>query len=163
MYSTELKIKRLSLAAEARIIKAEEVRALGGKWVQRDDSPKLTKIRRRGYPKLERFTNLHEHRMNVVRVQARAAHLAHGYLRGRPCLMMEGGARTKPAIEVVVENLRTFGGAQFHTMEKTKLFRAVEDWIEGSAPIKVAAPAEGAGTLNPVPAGSIPAVASTGR
>lgn len=62
-----LKIKLKSLADEARIIRREEHLRIGG-WLRAE---------------------LHWHRVGVVRRQARATHLAYGFLRGRKRSEME--------------------------------------------------------------------------
>jgi hypothetical protein len=139
MYSTQLKIKRLSLGLEARLIRQEERRM---------------KAKR----KTEELDSLHFHRKGVVRPAARVANLAHAYLMGRPYSTVEDPNRTKsrPCIDwmnhpSICANLRTFGGAQFSQMDKKELFRAVSDWIDGGAPV-------GVGASNPRVAGSTPAV-----
>ena len=64
---TFLKIKGLSLAAEARILKRLE--------------------KSRMHPKLRE--NIHLHRVHQVRSEARSTHLALGFLRGTSYLKME--------------------------------------------------------------------------
>lgn len=61
-----LRVKLKSLAAEARIIRKEEQATHGE---QRD--------------------RLHAHRVGIVRFEARAAHLAYGFIRGRTRDQME--------------------------------------------------------------------------
>ena len=141
MYSTELKIKRLSLGLEARLIRQEE---------------KRMKAKR----KRDQLDRLHVHRKGIVRPAARAAHLAHAYLMGRPYSTVEDPERTKsrPAIfschpslpAGIVENLRTFGGLQFAKMEKQALITAVAQWVDGGAPVGLEA-------SNPRMSGSTPA------
>lgn len=69
-----LKVKVKSLAAEARIIRREEVRAKGGLRAQ-----------------------LHDHRVVVVRQEARIAQLAYGLIRGRTIDQMESTRREELA------------------------------------------------------------------
>ena len=83
--SVYLKIKLKSLAAEARIIRAQE-RKTKGQWNATRES-------------------LYRHRIDVVRKAARETHLAYGYLRGRTYEQMEPEAYTKPdwaAVEKMV-------------------------------------------------------------
>ncbi len=82
---TYLKIKLLSLAAEARIIRREEQRWPGKHHVR---------------------TGLHEHHVPEVRKEARCALLAYGFLRGRPYRRIEpkghrapGWKRTQQLVE----------------------------------------------------------------
>ncbi len=63
-----LRVKIKSLAEEARIIRREEKRA--GKSGQL-------------------YGELRNHRVGVVRREARAAHLAYGFIKGRPYEQME--------------------------------------------------------------------------
>lgn len=138
MYSVELKIKRLSLGLEARLIRQEE---------------KRMKAKRR----LSDLNRLHFHRKGVVRPAARSAHLAHAYLRGRPYATVENPELTRSRPNIgghdawpgILENLRKFGGAQFYKMDKKDLHRAIADWIDGA---QVSAEAS-----NPQAAGSTPA------
>lgn len=176
MYSTQLKIKRLALAAEARIIRHEEHKALGWLPILRDADGRPTSKRRfrkaRFRPKLELFNSLHNHRTDKVRKASRVMHLAHGYLMGQVYASIEN-EQTKlrpnqgehPLLKDIVDEIRKFGPGQFSKMDKLDLARAVDDWIEGkAAPIKI--PVDGgaaaeAGTLNPDLAGSTPVAASS--
>lgn len=116
MYSVELKIKRVSLADEARRIRKEEHRMkLEGKT--------------------DKLNSLHSHRLHTVRVAARSAHLAHTYLRMRRYATVESLAntRTAPPLEGIVKNLQTFGQFDHDKKELTKLVMA---WVdEGAAPV----------------------------
>lgn len=69
-----LKIKIKSLAAEARIIRLEELRRKGG----------------------DVRTSLHHHRVGVVRREARLALLAYGFLRGREYTTIEPAPLSQP-------------------------------------------------------------------
>ena len=86
---TYLKIKIKTLAAEARIIRAEE-----HKW------PGPSTMR----------NNLHHHRVISVRHEARASLLAYGFLRGHTYQRMEKTSHTKPywkRIESIAERFGT--------------------------------------------------------
>ncbi len=108
---TYLKIKLLSLAAEARIIRREEQRWPGEHHVR---------------------TGPHEHRILDVRREARSALLAYGFLRHRAyrtiepkCHRAPGWKRTQQLVEVLgaglvfdVENLqRAYALDQLWTVE----------------------------------------------
>jgi|SRR6185295_6154544 len=67
-----LKLKLKSLAAESQVIRAELERYRGPKWGTSD-------IRRQ----------MHSHRINVVRYEARLTHLVYGFLRGREYAQIE--------------------------------------------------------------------------
>lgn len=79
MYSIELKVKRLSLQAEARIIHVQEhlTKEEGRKarWAQKAE---------RAARKMATWESLYKHRLQVVRPEARAAHIANAFLRGLP-------------------------------------------------------------------------------
>lgn len=68
-----LKVKVKSLAAEARIIRREENRSFG-----------------------QLRNDLHSHRVQIVRPEARATLLAYGYARGRLYSSMEGPSSSVP-------------------------------------------------------------------
>lgn len=82
-----LKIKIKSLAAEAAIIRKEEARRPGG----------------------DTRTFLHEHRVNKVRKECRAASLAYGFLRGRPYKVMEAKCHEAPQWSVVERLILKYG------------------------------------------------------
>lgn len=134
MYSIELKIKRLTLAAEARLIRTEEKRA----------KAKL---------KIELLDSLHCHRDGVVRRAARAAHLAHAFLTGRAYATVETRTKDRPWEADIAENLRRFGGREFMAMEKKALNKLVGAWLDGGAPVSSEA-------SNPSLAGATPAAAA---
>jgi len=79
-----LKIKLKSLADEARIIRREEHLRVGG-WLR---------------------TELHRHRVLVVRRHARATHLAYGFLLGRERSAMERAPITAEADRALTDSVR---------------------------------------------------------
>ena len=83
-----LKIKIMSLAAEARIIRTEEK-----KWPGEHPA-------RHG---------LHRHRMHEVRSEARHALLAYGFLRGRTYRRLENKAARAPDWDRVQKLAEKFG------------------------------------------------------
>lgn len=99
-----LKIKVKHLAAEARIIRHEELRVKR----RRDRDEKL-------------LEGLHYHRVTVVRSASRCTHLAYGFLRNVPYRAMENAKRTrsKPAWGVVEKMVKKYGqGDQRDLMQK---------------------------------------------
>lgn len=81
-----LKVKLKSLAAEARIIRKEELRAHG-----------------------DLRTALHLHRVREVRAEARSTHLAYGFLRGRTHAMVEPNPTTIPNWDKVRVMVKKYG------------------------------------------------------
>lgn len=106
--NTELKIKALSLGAECRIIRAQENRlarrlakargrAAVEQWLAGDK--RLAGIAREEGT----FASLHNHRMVVVRREARATHLARGFLKGTAYRDMEHACWEQPIWDRVRE------------------------------------------------------------
>jgi hypothetical protein len=85
-----LKIKIMSLTAEARIIRAEEK-----KWPGEHDAR----------------LGLHRHRVHEVRPEARHALLAYGFLRGRDYRQLEFKAARAPDWDRVQKLVEKFGAA----------------------------------------------------
>jgi hypothetical protein len=100
-----LKIKIMSLAAEARIIRKEE-----RKWPGPSDA-------RQG---------LHRHRVIDVRRECRIANLAYGFLRGRSYRALEAKCYEQPNWQRVAELIRKCGqpGLPVDAIRK-----ALKDWI----------------------------------
>ena len=159
MKLTELKIKRKTLAAEARLIRTEEAKALNkGRFGNAMSNPDMTEKRlaklnltkgqlRRVRARMEDrvntpvyaaangyalFNALRDHRTMNVRTAARAAHLAHHYLKGDAYSLTEQGTRDTPQMLAtlavyVAQNARTFGsGPNGEAKPKDVLF-----WMEG--------------------------------
>jgi hypothetical protein len=112
MPKTFLKMKIMSLAAEARIIRREEK-----KW------PTTTNVR----------WGLYSHRVAVVRPEARVALLAYAYLRGRPYVALERAPLTPPNWEKVTAMVARFGPVPKVPVE------AITTWSEAGKEAKVAA------------------------
>lgn len=99
----ELKIKANSLAAEARIIRKLEIR-------RRQQAAKRRKLRLPfDVAEAERL-RIHEHRIKVVRPEARATHLARAYLSGYEYGRIEKTARTAPWWLRMRELVYRYGG-----------------------------------------------------
>jgi hypothetical protein len=113
-----LKVKVKSLAAEAKIIRKEEKRA----------------------SRLSIRIGLRDHRVGIVRHEARHAQLAYGFLKGRSYAEMEGGSKQAPdwnKIRKMVEKYGshyswlndgspTPGEAKLHLAETLKRF---DQWV----------------------------------
>lgn len=83
-----LKTKRDVLAAEARIIKTREQ-----KWKEKARSARDKQKSQVASDSYWTYLKLREHRINVVRPEARAALLAWGFLRGTPYSKIEAKVR----------------------------------------------------------------------
>ncbi len=84
-----LKIKLKTLAAEARIIRRQELKTKG-KWNHQRES-------------------LYLHRTGDMRKEARATHIAYGYLRGRKLSEIENKFYTEPDWERVERMVKKYG------------------------------------------------------
>lgn len=85
-----LKIKIISLADEARRIRAEEKRHPGGSDTR---------------------NGLYLHRINDVRKEARSALLAYGFLRGRTYTQIEPKSYTEPNWKRIATLVQKYGNA----------------------------------------------------
>ena len=103
-----LKIKILSLAAEALLIRREERRALKSSRRYRAGHPSEFENGETCY-RMREFIGLREHRLNDVRREARAALLAYGFLRGRRYNAMEAKPRERPAWKRVEALVTKYG------------------------------------------------------
>ena len=138
MKLTELKIKRKSLALEARCIRMEEQKALKAARAERamnahtlfdQDIKRLVKqgfsvgqigrIKRKRNSKYEDhsvarmqlYYDLRRHRIFDLRKAARHSHLAHAYLKGMRYSDVENPMVTMPPDwAAVARDVRTFGG-----------------------------------------------------
>lgn len=84
-----LKVKIKALAAEARIIRIEELRSHG-----------------------ELRSALYKHRVYDVRAEARATQIAYGYLRGRLFIVIEPNAQTVPDWKRVEAMVKKYGTSE---------------------------------------------------
>lgn len=101
-----LKIKIKSLAAEARIIRAEE-----RKWPGPSDV----------------YTGLHRHRVIDVRRECRAGHLAYGFLRGRSYRALEAKCYEGPNWQRVTELVYKYGRTG---LTPADIKKALKDWLD---------------------------------
>ena len=90
MLHTMLKIKLKSLAEEARIIRHQEKKMRGKNWGRSSNQFNL-------------------HRLLVVRPEARATHLAYGFLRGLEYNQMEATHKTEPNWKSVERMVKKYG------------------------------------------------------
>jgi hypothetical protein len=112
-----LKVKVASLAAEARIIRRLERQ-------HRDRARQLAALQKPNSKMLDLRAGLYHHRVNVVRPEARASHLALGYLRGRSYAEMEGRAKTAPRWARIIELIRVHGDIR----DTETITNAVVEW-----------------------------------
>lgn len=127
---THLKIKAKSLAEEGRIIRLEE-RKQGPrhKLVEyRRPSGKVVLKRIKvhdGHPDVRQ--SLREHRIRVVRPEARATHLAYGFLRGLGYRQVEKTVRedNEPNWSRVVQLVSKYGD-----MDKRVAAQELAEWSE---------------------------------
>lgn len=114
-----LKIKIKSLAAEARIIRAEELRL-------RDRGGELPVHLR------DVRSGLHLHRVNDVRREARAAQIAYAFLRGVPLAALERPGSAEVPIKRVRELASRYG--YFQDLPRKQARMAMLDrWVSGEA------------------------------
>lgn len=120
MSRTELKVKRLSLAAESKIIrrleKAKARSANRARKAAKDGLAQLSEAERH---------SLYLHRINVVRKEARASHLADGFIRGVPYAVMENFAYSEPEWDRV-ERIAT----KFTTEDERVVKQRFAEWLD---------------------------------
>ena len=87
-----LKIKLKSLAAESVIIKQQERKHRGPNWGWKSN-------------------RLREHRIHVVRVEARCTHLAYGFLKGKALIEIEQTSKSEPDWNKVERMVRRYGSS----------------------------------------------------
>jgi hypothetical protein len=109
MSRTYLKIKIKSLAAEARIIRREELRFPGQHTTR---------------------TGLYLHRINAVRTEARAALLAYGFLRGRSYAALEAKCHIAPDQERTLRLINKYRDTDQPLLTAEQLAA----WLDGDAP-----------------------------
>jgi len=121
MRMTELKIKQLSLAEEARIIRKYERSVLrNARWQKSNQGHEDDSV-----VSYATYTRLHEHRTHQVRKASRAAGLVRAFLKGREYARVEK-PRSDNAIprDLVIDNMVTFAG-----MSKDEARKAIENWV----------------------------------
>lgn len=120
--SVELKVKVKSLAAEAKIIRQEEVKAKkSAQW----NDVRQNIVERCKYEDIRE--NLYRHRIDVVRFECRCAELARAFINGVPYRTVErnthDGAYTMGRIQGRVQKLVNKYG-------KTKVdAETIHDWM----------------------------------
>jgi hypothetical protein len=144
----ELKVKRKSLAAEAKIIRKEERKALSSaRWeLARGraagnttlDPNKWADAARSGYGQ---FRTLQEHRKVAVRGASRAAHLAHAFLTGRTYKCVERSTKPDngPNLYFVADNIRKFGNADLRKRPRNEIIGLLIDWRDNGGSVSIAA------------------------
>lgn len=125
----QLRIKRNTLAAEARIIKTGEQRALR-KARARLGSNKPSE------PSYALYNELRDHRLKVVRPAARVAHLAHAYMAGRAYATVEDPKTLRTPLkqddfDAIASTLRKFGDSTLESVRPKDIIW----WTEGGMTI----------------------------
>ncbi len=111
---THLKINLCSLAAESRLIRAEELRL-----VRRAREAPEERAEQIGWLR----ESLCEHRRGHVRSETRHRHLAYGFLRRVPYESMEASCRAEPEWSRVKRIAEKFNGGE-SPVELTERFEA---------------------------------------
>ena len=117
--SIELKIKFKSLAEEAKIIKKEEQKQ---KKIFRKIGPAYE-----FYDKhMKTYNSLRDHRIDVVRLHARATHLARGYIKGMPYKRIENKTHYYDyrLDKMIVEMVKKYGGSEHDNVS----IEAIKEW-----------------------------------
>lgn len=89
-----LKIKVKSLAAEARIIRSQELKLKGKNWSHLANP-------------------LRDHRRGPLRTEARDTHIAYGYLKGRTYRQIEAYSETAPNLDNIARMVKKYGTGEF--------------------------------------------------
>lgn len=124
---TALKVKVVSLMDEARRIRVEECRALGG--LPMDGKGPATKRDEKLY------ASLRGHRVNDIRPEARCALLAYGFLRGVPYRAMEAKTRKPVDFKRLKSLVSKFGGLPDSKCEVDE--QTLRDWLTAPLPKEV--------------------------
>lgn len=124
---TYLRIKIKTLAAESRLIKAEKAR-----WIKKARCGRL----KASPPKTPAtmHVRLHEHRMNIVRPEARDSLLALGFLRGLRYEQMEAKRYTNPNFENVFRMVRDFYDPSYGLATNEDLVTHFKTWQDSVPP-----------------------------
>jgi hypothetical protein len=94
--SIELKIKAKTLAAESKYIRHEEIAELKRRRLKHD-------------PERSTYWRFHNHRIDVVRREARATHLARAFLKGKFTYpQVESVCRTDPDWDRVMNMIKRY-------------------------------------------------------
>ena len=127
MLLRELKVKIKSLSAEAAIIRLEERKSIGVAryWRKRDQLAKSNEASLEQVHSYNEHFRLHRHRTYDVRVEARAALLAYGFLRGVSLASIEETSAKRAAWDAVERIVKKFSRG---TLGRTEL----EVWKEAA-------------------------------
>ncbi|MCH9735849.1 MAG: hypothetical protein K0U78_15075 [Actinomycetia bacterium] len=111
-----LKIKLKNLAEESRIIRQKEKKLRGPNWGSKSNF-------------------FREHRVRVVRHEARHSHVIYGYLRGLEYKQIESNPKTELDSKTLKRILKSFS----RSYEAKSHFGVLENWLKGiSAEVKAA-------------------------
>lgn len=144
-----LKVKIKSLAAEARVIRTEENKALSrarafkGKYRKRHDVEshkpekpawvlrfeKYGEAKETSETEYEKFWGLKRHRINVVRKEARDSHIAYGFLRGREYQNIEQSRYIDPDWKNIERIVLRFNSGD---IEEQVILQRFAEWLENA-------------------------------
>lgn len=127
---TYLKIKIMSLAAEASIIRREEK-----KWPRERDIPMDQRTDPKQQDRWKIRLSLATHRRFDVRTESRCALLAYGYLRGRPYRRIEAKCYNLPDAYRIRDLVQKYGPEE----NKTIVENAVKKWLAEKEALAIAA------------------------
>lgn len=120
--SIELKVKAKSLADEARIIRAEEL-----------------KLKPVTVANWSIYDSLHRHRVGVVRDEARMTHLARAFLRGMPYARVEYRVREQNVLnEYDFKRIAAMISKYGRDVHPEFDWKVIKGWTEVTAPAKAA-------------------------
>lgn len=137
-----LKVKVKCLAAEAKIIRKEEkeCKTLKVEVPVKDRDGKVLRmktIRKLKARKVEMFNNLRDHRINVVRKQARDTLIAYAFIRGRDASTVVPKDKHKVDFNAVWRMVHKYGPADLQGLADsheavTGLYNKLMDWFKAN-------------------------------
>lgn len=116
---THLKVKILSLGAEARIIKFQE-----HKWLKTPFYHENVKV---PHPL---YISLRNHRLYEVRTECRHANIAYGWMRGRQYKQIENKCHQPPNLASVVKIIDRFSNGKYsYAPAREELLKQLRLWV----------------------------------
>ena len=124
--SHQLKIKFLSLAAEARVIKAQEKRTLAKMRKRRAKQKPVDNLK-------FQWNSMRDHRRQWVRPEARATHLARAFIKGVPYAKVEDPEKTTKPLPAtrITQLVRSYASGKFPDNGHRTPFEQLDDWVAG--------------------------------
>lgn len=130
--ATHLKIKIATLAAEARIIRRDERKALGHgrQGLKVGINPDFISRHYRD------FNDLRDHRIGIVRSVTRTNLLAYGFLKGRSYAELEVKTNSVPDFKAVRKNAQTFSDGPWDEVRWTGWLKEARAHLHGQDTIQ---------------------------